>query len=129
MFAKVMAEYDSNKDGELSIKEANSLSELVSPFDEDQSGAIDAEEFSLYIKKTGTKAVPPPANGPAVAIQPQEVINDWSKKQIAKYDRNRDGKLTKDEWGQMISKPDGADVNKDGEITAEEYTEFRKRRP
>ena len=53
---------------------------------------------------------------------------DWAKRQVDKYDKNKDGRLTVDEWSSMITKPDGADLNGDGAITAEEYAEFRTKK-
>lgn len=50
---------------------------------------------------------------------------EWAKRQIGKYDKNGDGQLTSDEWGKMIIKPVGADYDKDGVITLEEYAKFR----
>ncbi len=40
---------------------------------------------------------------------------------INRYDRNHDGRLTKDEFGTMLMSPEAADVDKDGSITAAEY--------
>jgi Ca2+-binding EF-hand superfamily protein len=52
---------------------------------------------------------------------------EWAKRQIAKYDKDGDGQLTKAEWDKMIVPPTGADKNGDGVITAEEYAEFRNK--
>lgn len=53
---------------------------------------------------------------------------DWAKRQVDKYDKNKDGKLSVDEWSSMTVKPDGADANGDGLITAEEYADFRSKK-
>ena len=51
----------------------------------------------------------------------------WAQRQIAKYDKNKDGELTEDEWNAMIIKPRaGTDANNDGKITAEEFAKSRK---
>ncbi|MGN6546921.1 MAG: hypothetical protein ACTHK7_17840 [Aureliella sp.] len=57
---------------------------------------------------------------------PDEARLQWAKRLIDKYDTNKDGQLTVDEWSAMVIKPDGADANKDGIITLEEYAQFRK---
>ncbi|MCA9193710.1 MAG: hypothetical protein KDB03_18185 [Planctomycetales bacterium] len=53
---------------------------------------------------------------------------DWARRQIEKYDKNNDRKLTANEWEKMLIKPDGADANGDGEITLEEYAAFRAKK-
>jgi Ca2+-binding EF-hand superfamily protein len=64
----------------------------------------------------------------AASVSSGSVDLDWAKRQIDKYDKNKDGRLTVDEWSSMITKPDGADLNGDGAITAEEYAEFRTKK-
>lgn len=41
---------------------------------------------------------------------------------LRRYDRNQNGVLDKDEWGQMRRDPSAADRNQDGQITADELT-------
>ncbi len=53
---------------------------------------------------------------------------EWATRQIDKYDKNGDKRLTPDEWGKMIIKPDGADANGDGAITLDEYAAFRAKK-
>ena len=50
---------------------------------------------------------------------------DWAKRQVDKYDKNRDGQLTADEWSNMIISPARADADQNGIITLEEYRRFR----
>jgi hypothetical protein len=54
-----------------------------------------------------------------------DVDLEWAKRQIGKYDKNADGTLSKDEWEKMIVKPDGADKDRDGRLTPEEYAAYR----
>ena len=72
------------------------------------------------------------ASSPAAAASgggtADSVQLDWAKKQITKYDKNKDEKLTVDEWSSMLVSPEGADANKDGIITAEEYANFRSQK-
>lgn len=53
---------------------------------------------------------------------------NWAERQIAKYDKNKDGSLTVDEWSSMIIPPNpDTDTNRDGRITVEEMVEARRR--
>ena len=45
-----------------------------------------------------------------------------------RYDRNKNGRLDRDEWGSMRSNPAEADANKNGSITREEYTRWMEKR-
>jgi Ca2+-binding EF-hand superfamily protein len=48
----------------------------------------------------------------------------WAKRQIARYDADKDGSLSKEEYESMRIKPEGADLDGDGKITAEEYASY-----
>ncbi len=53
----------------------------------------------------------------------------WAEKQVAKYDKNKDGQLSVSEAESMIVKPPaGADANGDGQISPEEFAKARQRR-
>jgi hypothetical protein len=70
------------------------------------------------------------AQGSTGRTTPTREPNDhlaWAKRQIGKYDTNRDGQLTANEWEKMIIKPTGADKNNDGIVTEAEYGNFRAR--
>ncbi len=73
-------------------------------------------------RSTSSSAAVVPSSGGGTADNTQL---EWAKKQIAKYDKNKDEKLSVDEWSAMIVKPDGADANGDGTITADEYAAYR----
>lgn len=49
---------------------------------------------------------------------------DYSKRIISRYDTNEDGALQAAEWKKMLIDPSPADVNRDGRITADEYTDY-----
>ena len=49
------------------------------------------------------------------------------KSKLENMTKNKDGQLTVDEWSSMLIKPDGADANGDGTITAEELAALRKK--
>jgi Ca2+-binding EF-hand superfamily protein len=47
----------------------------------------------------------------------------FAESMIRQYDKNKDGKLTQDEWGSMRGDPKATDKNGDGVITKEEMVE------
>jgi len=120
----LLVQHDANKDGVLSVKEAVGITESIENFDLNQDGKLDESELLEFLSKSGTQ--------PNFAVRPVRAANDpeleWAVKQIKKYDRNGDGRLTVDEWSSMITKPEGADTNKDGAISAEEFAIFRSKR-
>jgi Ca2+-binding EF-hand superfamily protein len=66
------------------------------------------------------------SSGPGPAIDPRYL--DYYKKLVAKYDTNKDGVLTKDEWSNMSKDPAAADANRDGKITVEEFARWSMQR-
>jgi Ca2+-binding EF-hand superfamily protein len=111
------------------VKEANSLPEpnLREPsenLDLNGNGTLEEIELKDILLRLGSQ----PALGKVQAVAPNEAMLQWSVKQIAKYDRNKDGRLTADEWRAMLTKVDDADTNADGVITAEELAIFRSRK-
>lgn len=49
-------------------------------------------------------------------------IRRYAESLLKRYDKNKNGRLEKDEWGQMRGDPKAADRNNDGIITLEELT-------
>ncbi|TWU17804.1 EF hand [Novipirellula galeiformis] len=48
----------------------------------------------------------------------------YARRIVARYDRNQDGSLTKDEYRSMLSSPEPADANQDGAINVAEYAKW-----
>lgn len=109
-------------------------------FDLNSDGIITSRECLSALKNGGSTSAssnafaasssPSSSSSSASIVSPtgapkEDVNREWAKRQIDKYDKNRDGQLTVDEWNAMILKPDGADANKDGIVTLEEYVNSR----
>lgn len=104
---------DQNGDGKISFEEFPQKEEIDAA-DSNKDGSLDFEEYFTASKLLLDRA--PTDN-------PEDVA--WVKRQIAKYDRNGDGKLSAEERSHMIVSP--VDTNGDGEITVDEYLKSRKR--
>lgn len=109
--------FDLNRDGLVTAKEC-----LAAVKDgASKGGATTAATTTTTSSASSTAAASGSASGADLQIE-------WAKKQMTRYDKNGDNKLTVDEWSVMIVKPDGADANGDGAITVEEYASFRAKK-
>ncbi len=140
------ARSDADGDGQVLVSEysssltADSLAEFQK-FDLNNDFIITAKECLAAVKNGVSSSAKSSSSSPAPAATAASVVLssgatassgsanlDWAKRQVDKYDKNKDGKLSVDEWSLMTVKPDGADANGDGLITAEEYAEFRSKK-
>jgi hypothetical protein len=117
---------DRNNDGQFSKEEFTHPD--ADSVDINKDGSLDFEEYcALYAKLVEARE----AQNTELLKEPERVsdqtMSEWVSRQIAKYDLNKDGKLTTNEWTRMLVPPVDADTNGDGEITVEEYTKFRER--
>lgn len=135
------ARSDTDGDGQVMMSEYSTTwtDEKVAEFaryDLNSDGIITGRECLASLKGSGSapssssssSAAARSTSAPAAAST-GDAHRDWAKKTIDKYDRNKDGQLTVDEWSAMIIKPEGADADKDGIITLDEYAEFRRSPP
>jgi Ca2+-binding EF-hand superfamily protein len=137
---------DANSDGQVEMNEyssswtAETLTEFQK-FDLNRDGLVTAKECLAAIKDGAAKAASSTSatttaattstagsSGTSTAASGGDVQIEWAKRQMAKYDKNGDNRLTPDEWNSMLVKPDGADGNGDGAITVEEYAAFRAKK-
>ncbi len=81
------------------------------------------DDFNRKHTRHGSTSASSAAGGSADAA-----TIEWAKKQIAKYDSNKDGFLTVDEWKSMLVNPEAADTSGDGKISLEEFVKFRSKK-
>ena len=125
--------FDKNKDGKLTKDEVPAmLWEHLSKADANKDGAVTKEELEAYHKKMreefqqqmkgfGGSHAGPPHGGPQ-GFKPPSVDELFER-----FDKNKDGKLTKDEVPAMLWEHlSKADANKDGAVTKEELQAARK---
>jgi len=126
----MVAKLDLDGDGKLSLEEASSESmqpkylmigsAIAAEIDLDKDAFLSIDELLARMKVRPPRPAPVQSN---LLAEPAQL--EWAMRQIAKYDKNRDGQLTVDEWSMMLSSPKGADANGDGVITVEEYADHR----
>jgi Ca2+-binding EF-hand superfamily protein len=93
--------FDANKDGTVTLEEMVAAREpRFTRLDSNKDGAIDAKE---------------------VDTQAREAVDYWAKRLVRRFDQDRDGKITKEEFGRYArDRFARRDLNDDGRITAED---------
>ena len=66
------------------------------------------------------------SSGSASDLDPRYMT--YAKGLVDKYDTNRDGALSKEEWSSMSKDPSAADIDGNGKITSEEYARWLMKR-
>lgn len=118
---------DSDGNEKLSFDEAHYL--LAPSFSRPiQYSHFDSDQDNLLSKAELEKVVDwvKEAKATEAAMRVSNAQLEWSKRQIAKYDTDGDGKLSQEEGRKMLVNPTGADADQDGFITVEEYAKFRR---
>lgn len=129
-----LALLDKDKDGKVNLEESHDgLLKIVAYSTEGKSTEDDAKRVAEQVDTNKDKAISvdeyvayrdaweSKSNGATAADI------EWAKKQISKYDKDNDGKLSNDEQSKMLATPKGADINNDGYIDALEYAAYRAR--
>jgi Ca2+-binding EF-hand superfamily protein len=129
---------DANKDGKLSQSELAKAPTAFTRLDTDEDEMITAAELApVRSGRYGYYAAPvayampprgPPAAGPGFfEVKPGQPTDGLAKQLLAKYDKDKDGKLTPAESGLDQATFDALDVNKDGRLDARELAGFFRR--
>jgi len=123
--------FDANEDGYITAKEC--LAGVKKGFLKGSSSsagssattasAADASSSEGATREPARVASSPSGNG---KIDP--AMLDWSKKRIARLDKDKNGFLTPDEFSDSSAKFSDVDKNGNGQIDVEEYAAFRQNR-
>ncbi len=116
---------DRDKDGKVTI--AESADELARAFaieatvlDNDHDQLISIDEYIAYRDEWHCSFF-------RIKGKPTEAYIEFAKKQVKKYDKDNDGKLSTEEQSKMIVSPNAADTDNDGYVDALEYAAYRAR--
>jgi Ca2+-binding EF-hand superfamily protein len=112
---------DTDGDGRLSAEELRNAIKLLEKLDKNKDGYIDRFELEQAMGGRPTPPAGPPAERPEV--------NRLVERAFEEMDRNKDGKISKDEArGPIAENFDRIDTNKDGFIDREELRQAALRR-
>jgi Ca2+-binding EF-hand superfamily protein len=121
---------DTNKDGKLSKEEIQNAAEVLAKFDFDEDEMVAADELVPTInglrfgfaRRAPTDATT--ADVAFVTLPPGETPVKATARLIRKYDKDHDGKLSKDESGFDDATFARLDANKDGKLDAAELAKW-----
>lgn len=128
--------WDVNADGIITRREAQAVARAggqLSGAGQPASGSYAAANTngSAELPSRTTRVTPPPqpasaqSGAAASASGGTKKYTDadlqWARRQIEKYDLDKDKVLSKAEWEKMVIKPHNADTNRDGKITEDEF--------
>ena len=90
------------------------------------SSSADSDSSSSDASSSTTSSRPSPAPSTPVKIDSRYL--KYYQSLVAKYDKNGDKVLVKDEWTSMSKDPAAADIDGNGRITVEEYASWSMKR-
>jgi Ca2+-binding EF-hand superfamily protein len=122
---------DTDKDGSISRAELLAAQDTLHPLDVNGDDLIQAAELSnnvypVFSFRSTTDQQPAPANFPFAAVQPDESDRKLSDAILKRYDRDKDSKLSRNEFPVEKSVFDRLDANHDGRLDAAELADWRK---
>lgn len=111
-------EYDRNRDGKLSLDElALRYAERRIAEEKERAGQNTASSGgSSRSSNSRGGSSSNDSSGSGIDPRMEGIVNSM----MSRYDKNRNGMLDRDEWGEMRSDPSAGDKNRDGRITKEE---------
>lgn len=123
----MLERYDKNRDTYVDSEEWKTGTWSTKPEESDlnKDNRLSKEELCIRIaKRFGTYNET--ASSPALSSGSSESGNDqvrrYAEGMLRQYDRDNDGKLSREEWSVMPAQHHSADTNSDGTITAEELS-------
>ena len=125
-------QFDLNQDGVITPQECIKARQNGATRDGSISVASAANSSDADSSTALSSPAPSPdalaANAPAAHAAPLPRIDprsmDYFTKVVAKYDKNSDKQLTRDEWSDMSKDPAAADVDGNGRVSVEEYARW-----
>ncbi len=126
---------DKNKDGALSREELSAAQDALHPLDMDGDEIIRAVElaangaYPVFTFRSTTDEQPVPKTFPFVILHADTPAKVLTGQLLARYDRNKDGKLSRTELPLEKAAFDRLDRNRDGQLDAAELADWRKLPP
>ena len=127
-------QHDANQDGKLSYKEFEEYQfgaeAAIVDLNGDKSITVDElNQFRVANWKEWAERLEKSEARAANEFMMDKNFKAWVLRTVAKYDKDKDGKLSKSEVQKMLIKPPaGTDKNNDGFISVQEYAEMRAKR-
>ncbi len=126
---------DKDKDGSLSRAELLASQAVLRVLDINGDDLIQAPElpsggyYPSFNFRSTTEEQPAPANFPFALVQPDMSAQTLAGVLLNRYDRDKDGKLSRTEWQMEKAAFDRLDANHDGRLDAMELAGWRKSTP
>lgn len=123
---------DANKDSQVAMAEYAdtwddaTVKEFLG-YDRNNDGVVTVTEARIYVEEgpvaiAGAERSAAPAK-PKTQIKVDDKLVAYATRIVKRYDKNGDGELTPSEISKMLMKPTGADTNRDGRVSIQEYAE------
>jgi Ca2+-binding EF-hand superfamily protein len=131
----LMARLDKDKDGMLSRAELSSAQALLQALDSNGDELIQEDELvpsgpsPVFMFRSSTGEQPVPKTFPFAILPADGPASKLADEIIARYDRNKDRKLSRAELPLEKGHFDKLDGNRDGELEAKELAQWRKLPP
>jgi Ca2+-binding EF-hand superfamily protein len=126
---------DVNKDGKLSKEELLAAPAVLAKLDTDSDEMITPFELvrngvsNGFVVRNMTEARPDPMAFPFLLLFPDDPPRALAERLLARYDRDKDGKLSRAEAGLPRDAFDWLDANRDGHLDAAELGRWRAGQP